>query len=124
MIDFSPVYTSGLVVTCRTEEESAAFWAEVKDALPDKKEFFFDCDFRGLHNSYEDHQVAYYLRMRGDRDLRTKWCNTDYYICHRPYDQSEFVDYGSYVRASSDLGEISSEIGIDVELLFSDEVVV
>ena len=123
MIDFSPVYKNGLVVKCRTEEESAAFWAEAKDAFPSKKSYFFNCSYKSLHSTYKDH-VAYYLRMCSDGDFRTEWCNMDYYIEYRPYNQSEFVDYGSCVCESSDLGEISSEIEIDVELLFSNEVVV
>lgn len=123
MIDFASVHNDGLVVRCRTVDDSIAFWEEVKEVFPYSKSVFFERSHRVWHDTYGD-RVAYYLRIEDDGLLRTEWCYEEYYRTHRPYCQSEFVDYsvGNYPR--SDLGELEVEAAVDVSLLFSSEVIV
>ena len=129
MIDFSPVYQNGLVVKCRTEEESAAFWEEVQDKF---REYDIEdgSDWMGKtwhihcrHRYYADCCVSYYLIV-DNSEFSISWCDEEYYRDNEPYNRGEFMDYSSGNSSQSDLGELEVNGVADIGMLFLNEVVV
>ena len=107
MIDFSPAYNEGLIVHCRTEEESMTFREEAfrefgeaakTGALMDEK------GIKSLHRRKGD-KAAYRLRMCGDVLI----CNTadiDWYRKEENFKSYKIIEYCNEIV---DYGTISDD---------------
>ena len=127
MIDWSAVYRDGLVVTCRSVEESRAFWRDIKDVF---REYDIETNRSWIgqirhieyrHNNYSDGCVSYDLIIC-DGEIDISWCNEEYYRNTVSYQHYEFVDYRTGNCSQSDLGDLEVDGAADISLLFLGEV--
>lgn len=94
MIDFSPVYTTGLIVNCKTLEDSIALFEEVKSAFAgytSNLNSYAPYFLSELHKEHRD-AVGYRLYIMGTT-LIVRRDNINWYKERSQYKDCVFVEY-------------------------------
>lgn len=120
MIDFSPAYNEGLIVHCRTEEESLALFLEAKQEFRDipSNLRLYNKDFIiGLHKSRRD-RVAYRFSAIGDDLMHVSRSSIDWYREQPRYKSCKIIEYCNEIV---DYGTISDD-QIDISYLLGGDV--
>lgn len=111
MIDFSPVYTTGLIVHCKTLEDSIALFEEVRSAFagyPSNLNSYAPYFLSEFHKAHGD-KVAYRLYITGT-SLLVRRDNINWYKERCPYKDCVFVEYTKVQTAPLD--DVFDEVDI------------
>lgn len=111
MIDFSPVYTAGLIVHCKTLEDSIALFEEVRSAFAgyhSNLNSYAPYFLSELHEAHGD-KVAYRLYITNNT-LIVRRDNINWYKERSPYKDCVFVEYTKVQTAPLD--DVFDEVDI------------
>lgn len=120
MIDFAPVFTTGLIVRCKTLEESLSFIEEVRCVLGKGVS-----NLNGLDNDYlkrfhvrKGSEAAYRISLGYDGDIRIHHSRLSWYRKQACYKDYTFIEYSQDTIVSYD--DVFDE-EIDISYLFGGE---
>lgn len=120
MIDFSPTYKEGLIVHCRTEEDSLALFREAKCEFRDITHNLgvYTEDFlRSFHHRKAD-LAAYRFSIVGNNQLHVSRAAINWYRSQSEYKSYKITEY------CNNLVDYGTEFDdqIDISLLFGGEL--
>lgn len=104
MIDFAPVFTTGLIVHCKTLEESRSFIKEVKEVLGKGVSNLngLDNDYLRLFHVRKGSEAAYRLSMGYDGGIRIHHSRLSWYREQARYKDYTFIEYSQDTIVSYD----------------------
>lgn len=95
MIDFSPAYKEGLIVHCRTEEDSLALFREAKYEFRDithNLNMYTEDYLRSFHKRRAD-LAAYRFSMVGNNQLHVSRASINWYRSEPAYESCKIIEY-------------------------------
>lgn len=104
MIDFSPAYKEGLILHCRTEEDSLALFREAKCEFRDITHnlgMYTEDFLRSLHQRKAD-LAAYRFSMVGNNQLHVSRASINWYREQACYKDYTFIEYSQDAIVSYD----------------------
>lgn len=120
MIDFAPVFTTGLIVHCKTLEESRSFIEEVEEVLGSGVSGLsgLDDDYLRLFSIRKGSETAYRICIGYDGNIKIYHSRISWYREQSCYKEYTFVEYDQSPATHCD--DIFDE-EIDISLLFGGE---
>lgn len=120
MIDFAPVFTTGLIVHCKTLEESRSFIQEAKEVLGSEVSRLnvFNNDYLKRLHVRKGSEAAYRISLDYDGYIRVYHSSFSWYREQARYKDYTFIEYSQDTMASYD--DVFEE-EIDISLLFGGE---
>lgn len=96
MIDFSPVYTTGLIVHCKTLEDSIALFEEVRGAFPGpifNIERYDELSLERFHERKKD-KASYRFHAIG-RVIEVNRASIDWYRVEPAFSEFQIIEYNT-----------------------------
>lgn len=96
MIDFSPVYTTGLIVHCKTLEDSIALFEEVRYAFPgpiSNIERYDELSLERFHKRKKD-KASYHFHAIGGV-IEVNRASIDWYRTEPEFSEFKIIEYNT-----------------------------
>lgn len=96
MIDFSPVYTTGLIVHCKTLEDSIALFEDVRGAFPgpiSNIERFDELSLERFHERKKD-KASYRFHAIGGV-IEVNRASIDWYRAEPAFSEFQIIEYNT-----------------------------